>query len=95
MEKNSKKIYCIKTLLWNNTFQKKTEISKKTLKIFWEANVQRKHYCKNLLFNETWKKEQMYDIKLEKSHGRLLSIFQNTFAKLYLEKEHWNKPKNS
>ena len=37
----------------------------------------------------------MYDKKFEKSHKRLLSIFQNTFAKLFLEKERWNKPKNS
>ena len=28
----------------------------------------------------------MYDIKLEKSHERLLSIFQNTFAKLSIVK---------
>ena len=35
----------------------------------------------------------MKDKKFEKSYKRLLSIFQNTFAKVYLEKQHINTQK--
>ena len=74
-----------KYFLSEYALKNKTEIDLKILK----KRLHKENTIAKLFFsNENQKKVQMQDKKFEKSYKRLLSIFQNTFAKLYLEKEH-------
>ena len=74
-----------KYFLSEYALKNKTEIDLKILK----KRLYKENTIAKLFFsNENQKKVQMQDKKFEKCHKRLLSIFQNTFAKLYLEKEH-------
>ena len=74
-----------KYFLSEYALKNKTEIDLKILK----KRLYKENTIAKLFFsNENQKKVQMQDKKFEKSHKKLLSIFQNTFVKLYLEKEH-------